>query len=312
MAVKGILSQVAYQGLCGKVKACKHAPKPLQSLSEELEKKLAFSIDKSDSIAEVTLMAIAVKMLYSMLNVPEEVYKLRAEQHEFQGPLKMFEAARNHQKFINDSISQHYVSIQPSLENFMQDLCGNTIELRTKMSALKKNHEIFKETDGQKETYCDFMEKLDNLFDKSVLVNSFKCWSEIAQQQKAGFLKLQLKAETMIKQALDQKVILRQVDKCKMSSKHNFLNYLSLQRLKYMLLKLQMHLYCDNLAKDNEDLGEILESEILSYLQLISQVKSIIDLIDSSGSTTKTPEFWQNSSKRYYVGQNSFYRELQL
>ena len=87
MAVQGILGKVADQGLCGKVKACKLAPKPLQSLSEELEKKLALSMDKSDSIAEVTLMAIAVKMLYSMLNVPEEVYKLRAEQHEFQGSL---------------------------------------------------------------------------------------------------------------------------------------------------------------------------------------------------------------------------------
>ena len=142
------------------------------------------------------------------------------------------------------------------------------------------------------------MEKLDNLFEKSVLINSFKSWNDITQQQKGGFLKLKLTAEAMIEQALDQKVILRQVEKCKMSSRYDFLIYLSLQRLKYMLLKLQMHLYCDNLAQGDEDLGKILEKEILSYLQLISKAKGIIDLVDHSSSSTKTPKFWQKSSKR--------------
>ena len=298
MATQGILNKVADQGLCGKVKAWKLGPKPLQLLAEELEKKLAFAINKSDSIAEVTLMAIAVKMLYSMLNVPDDIYMLRAEKYELEGSLKMFEAAKNHQKFINDSIKQHYVSIVPSVENFMQDLSVNMIELRSKLSSLRQSHDIFKETDGQKETYGDFMEDLDKLFAKSVMIDSFKSWREITLQEQASFLELKQKAETMIEQALDQKVVLRQVDKCKVSSRYDFLNYLSQQRLKYMLLKLQMHLYCDNLAQEGEDLGEILEKEILLYLQLISKVKGIIELIDHSSSATKTPKFWQKSSKR--------------
>ena len=43
----------------------------------------------------------------------------------------------------HDIQGQYYWICLAFGENFMQDLCVNTIELRTKMSALKKSHEIF-------------------------------------------------------------------------------------------------------------------------------------------------------------------------
>lgn len=264
------------------------APECLKLMATFLQDELD-GFRSSSNTAEIFLLTVTLKIGIEMLKLPQEVSNLRTEKDELENQMRFEAAARNHQKYINAAVAQHFKDIQPVIQQTMQNWSCNMDKLYHDLNKLQVDYQIFQESDGRNETFTESMNSLDLLFKRVVVIDNFLTWDTVADNYFAEIQALQRQTEIMFSQTLDKKLILRQVEKLSQIkrrpksgkiTKQNFLHYMRLQRLKNLMLTMILHLYKSSEISATEDPSTKVEHEVMLYFKHTNHVRKILDDAD--------------------------------